>query len=83
VADQCVAEPATDDLAALVAKMTDGGVAFRKPISGGPGARYVMVEAPDGVLLELFEMSSPGLPPGARAWFSWDHFDTQQNVCII
>ena len=63
--------------------MTDGGVAFRKPISGGPGARYVMVEAPDGVLLELFEMSSPGLPPGARAWFSWDHFDTQQNLCII
>lgn len=45
----------TDDLRGLVARMQAGGFVFRKPITEDPLGRYVMVEAPDGVLLELFE----------------------------
>ena len=45
----------TDDLRALVAHMQARGVTFRKPITDLGRLKYVMVEAPDRVLLELFE----------------------------
>jgi len=45
----------TDDLLALVAHMQARGVTFRKPITDLGRLKYVMVEAPDRVLLELFE----------------------------
>lgn len=45
----------TDDLDALVAHMRAQGFEFRKPISEHPNLRYVMVAAPDNVLVELFE----------------------------
>ncbi|HET7874408.1 MAG TPA: VOC family protein [Methylomirabilota bacterium] len=51
----------TDDLDALVAHMKAHGVMFRKPISEDPAFRYVMCEAPDGVLLELYQVK-----PGAE-----------------
>lgn len=61
----------TDDLPALVERMKAGGVHFRKPITGSPGVGYVMVEGPDGVLIELFEAHGPKLSGGAREWFAW------------
>jgi catechol 2,3-dioxygenase-like lactoylglutathione lyase family enzyme len=45
----------TDDLAALVAHMEARGFQFRKPITDLGDLKYVMAEAPDGVLLELFQ----------------------------
>jgi len=45
----------TDDLDALVAHMQTRGFQFRKPISEQPTFRYVMVAAPDNVLVELFQ----------------------------
>ena len=39
----------------LVAHMQTNGVQFRKPISEQPTFRYVMVAAPDNVLVELFQ----------------------------
>jgi len=61
----------TDDLPGLVQRMSDGGVTFRKPITGSPGVGYVMVEAPDGVLIELFEAHGDRLSRGAKEWFAW------------
>lgn len=61
----------TDDLPRLVRRMQAGGVAFRKPIAGSPGVGYVMVEAPDGVLIELFEAHTSRLSGRAKEWFAW------------
>src|SRR5262249_11927795 len=56
----------TDNLDDLVAKMTAGGITFRKPITDDPLGRYIMVEGPDRVLLELFEMNPDTVPEHLR-----------------
>lgn len=61
----------TDDLAGLVERMTAGGVAFRKPITTTDSLSYVMVEGPDGVLLELFEADPADHEGATRRWFAW------------
>jgi catechol 2,3-dioxygenase-like lactoylglutathione lyase family enzyme len=50
----------TDDLDGLVAHMQKNGVAFRKSITEDSAFRYTMCEAPDGVLLELYEVKPGG-----------------------
>ena len=62
----------TNDLERLVRRMAGAGVHFRKPITVGEGFRYVMTEAPDGILLELFETDNTSMPPAAAGWFDWD-----------
>jgi len=46
----------TDDLEALVSHMKSKGFQFRKQIKNFGPLRYIMAEAPDNVLLELFEV---------------------------
>jgi catechol 2,3-dioxygenase-like lactoylglutathione lyase family enzyme len=61
----------TDDLDGLVARMKAGGIEFRKPITEDPmGGRYMMVEAPDHILLELFEVDPDRVPEDLRSYFS-------------
>jgi len=61
-----------EGLAALVGQMAAGGVEFRTPIRTGSELDYIMVEAPDGVLLELFEVHGDApQTPGEQAWFGW------------
>lgn len=48
----------TDDLDGLMAHMRAHGVVFRKGIAEDQHFRYVMCEAPDGVLLELYEVKA-------------------------
>jgi len=50
----------TDDLDTLVAHMKEHGVIFRKGITEDPAFCYVMCEAPDGVLLELYQVKLGG-----------------------
>ncbi len=45
----------TSDLQALVAHMKDNGFRFRKGITDLGTLKYVTAEAPDGVLVELFQ----------------------------
>jgi len=61
----------TEDLEALVDRMRAGGVEFRKPITATDDLRYVMVEGPDGILLELFQADPEDHTGGARQWFAW------------
>ena len=49
----------TDDLAALVRKMTSRGFVFRNPIREDNAFRYVMIAGPDDLLIELFECREP------------------------
>jgi catechol 2,3-dioxygenase-like lactoylglutathione lyase family enzyme len=49
----------TDDLDALVAHMERSGYAFRNSIREDAKFRYVMIGAPDDLLIELFECREP------------------------
>ncbi|MFX1322867.1 MAG: VOC family protein [Promethearchaeota archaeon] len=46
----------TDDLEALIDHMKNKGFKFRKPMQSFGVLNYVMAEAPDHVLLEIFEV---------------------------
>lgn len=48
----------TDDLDGLIAHMQAIGVVFQKEITEDQHFRYIMCEAPDGVLLELYEVKA-------------------------
>jgi catechol 2,3-dioxygenase-like lactoylglutathione lyase family enzyme len=54
----------TDDLEALVAHMKAKGFPFRKTVSDFGFWKYVMVLAPDNVLIELFQIVKEKLPEG-------------------
>jgi catechol 2,3-dioxygenase-like lactoylglutathione lyase family enzyme len=54
----------TDDLEALVAQMKAKGFPFRKGITDFGFWKYVMVQAPDNVLIELFQIVKERLPEG-------------------
>ena|GEM_PF-245597 len=60
------------ELEQLVATMTSAGVEFRKGITDGEGFKYLMVAAPDDILLELFESVDASMPASAPGWFAWD-----------
>ncbi len=59
----------TDDLHGLVAHMKAVGQIFRSDIREFDGGRYIMVAAPDDVLLELFEWDSTGMDPALAEYF--------------
>ena len=59
----------TDDIAGMVERLKARGVTLRKPVTELGGWRYVMVPAPDDVLIELFEVSLDRLPPHLRDYF--------------
>ena len=52
----------TDNLKELIEHMKSKGFEFRKPIKDIGVLKYVMAEAPDHVLLELFEVSKNKIP---------------------
>ena len=45
----------TDDISALVAHMEAKGFKFRTPIRDFGDLKYIMLEGPDRVLIEVFE----------------------------
>lgn len=58
------------DLPGLVARMKERGIAFRSEIREFGWWRYIMCAAPDGVLLELFEVDLGQAPDDrVRAYF--------------
>ncbi len=44
-----------DDLAAEVERLRNEGVKFRNDVVSGPGGQQILVEDPDGNLIELFQ----------------------------
>lgn len=49
----------TDDLDGLVRHMVQKGIRFRSPIKERPKFRYIMLAAPDNLLIELFQCLEP------------------------
>lgn len=60
-----------DDLADLALRLTESGMKLRSDIRELPELDYLMIEGPDGVLLELFEYkgSPDGATNGLDDWF--------------
>jgi catechol 2,3-dioxygenase-like lactoylglutathione lyase family enzyme len=54
----------TDDLEALVAHLKAKGFLFRKAVSDFGFWKYVMIQAPENVLIELFQIVKEKLPEG-------------------
>jgi len=53
----------TDNIEEVVDKLRAGGVALRKGITDLGFWKYVMVPAPDDILIELFQVDKSKLPP--------------------
>ena len=59
----------TDDIQGVLGRLAGRGVVPRKPVAEFGFWRYVMVEAPDGVLIELFEVTPEAIPERLRGYF--------------
>ncbi len=59
----------TDDLQKLVERLKDGGVEFNPKINDLATLRFVFVPAPDGVMLELFEVPKEHMPEKFRNYY--------------
>jgi catechol 2,3-dioxygenase-like lactoylglutathione lyase family enzyme len=59
----------TDDIEEVVSKLISGGVVLKKDISDLGFWRYIMVPAPDEILIELFQVDRAKLPPQYLAYF--------------
>ncbi|PKN65784.1 MAG: VOC family protein [Deltaproteobacteria bacterium HGW-Deltaproteobacteria-12] len=62
----------TDDIQGVVAKMKAGGIVFKKNITDAGFWRYIMVPAPDDILIELFEVDKGQIPAAMINYFEWE-----------
>lgn len=59
----------TDDIDGVVKRLKSKGVAFKKDITDAGFWKYIMVPAPDDVLIELFEVDKKQIPSDFQSYF--------------
>jgi catechol 2,3-dioxygenase-like lactoylglutathione lyase family enzyme len=59
----------TDEIEEIVRRLESAGVPLRKPITDFGVWKYVMVPAPDDILIELFQVDIEQLPPEIVEYF--------------
>lgn len=59
----------TDDIDGVVERLKAMGVPFKKGVTDIGVWKYVMVPAPDNVLIELFQVNRDALPEAYRSYF--------------
>jgi catechol 2,3-dioxygenase-like lactoylglutathione lyase family enzyme len=59
----------TDDIEGVVEKMKAHGVAFTKDITDAGFWKYIMVPAPDDILIELFQVDKKQIPAEMLSYF--------------
>ena len=59
----------TDDVARDYDRLKAAGVSFKKEVSDLGYMKYIMVPAPDGVLIELFEVDRAVIPAEYQEYF--------------
>ena len=59
----------TDDIEGIVSNMEAHGIVFRKGITDLGFWKYIMVPAPDDILIELFEVDKKQIPPEFQSYF--------------
>ncbi len=61
----------TDDVEAVVNRMKAKGVVFTKGITDAGFWKYIMVPAPDDILIEVFQVDRAQIPPDLLGYFEW------------
>ncbi|MGD0211354.1 MAG: VOC family protein [Desulfomonilia bacterium] len=61
----------TDDVERDYQRMKSEGVEFNKPVVDLAFMKYIMVPAPDHVLIELFEVNKALIPADYHDYFIW------------
>ncbi len=59
----------TDDIEKVVSRMKANGIEFKKDITDLGFWKYIMVPAPDDILIELFEVDKTRIPPEHLEYF--------------
>ena len=59
----------TDDIEGMVSNMKAHGIVFKKGIVDCGCWKYIMVPAPDDILIELFEVDKKHIPPQFQSYF--------------
>jgi catechol 2,3-dioxygenase-like lactoylglutathione lyase family enzyme len=59
----------TDDIEGLVSKMKSKGVVFTKGVTDAGFWKYIMVPAPDDILIEVFEVDKDRIPAEFSSYF--------------
>jgi catechol 2,3-dioxygenase-like lactoylglutathione lyase family enzyme len=59
----------TDDIEGTVEKMKAAGIKFKKEITDLGAWKYIMVPAPDDILVELFQVDTSTVPPQLSGYF--------------
>ena len=59
----------TDNIEEVVSKLRSGGIVLKKGISDLGFWKYIMVSAPDEILIELFQVDKTKLPPQYLDYF--------------
>jgi len=59
----------TDDIQGIVEKLKSRGVVFTKDVADLGFWKYIMVPAPDDILIELFEVDKKQLPAEFQSYF--------------
>ncbi|MBN1635099.1 MAG: VOC family protein [Deltaproteobacteria bacterium] len=59
----------TDDIESVVDMMKKGGIVFTREIRDQGFWKYIMVPAPDDILIELFQVDKQQLPPQFQDYF--------------
>ena len=59
----------TDDIQSVLDKMRSKGIVFTKDITDAGFWKYIMVPAPDDILIELFEVDKKQIPPELLTYF--------------
>lgn len=59
----------TDDIEGVVSRMMEKGVPFSKGIADLGFWKYIMVPAPDDILIELFQVDKDQVPESLRDYF--------------
>ena len=62
----------TDDIQSIVDKIKSEGIVFRKDITDFGFWKYIMVPAPDDILIEMFEVDKSSIPPLLRDYFEFE-----------
>ena len=62
----------TDDVERDYRRMKAAGVPFNKDVVDLGYMKYIMVPAPDSVLIELFEVNREVVPEQYRDYFAWE-----------
>ncbi len=59
----------TDSIEEVVAKLKAGGIEFKKGITDLGVWKYIMIPAPDDILIELFQVDKTQVPPEFADYF--------------